>query len=100
MPVKSLKRNRGLLISIIVIAFLIASGYLFINPVLKYLESYLSKSEQVKANVLIVEGWLPDYALEMAYEEFNRNKYEYVNYYWVKSFTRYFNVSSLGYLIF
>ena len=100
MPVKDLKGNRGLLISIIVFAFLIASGYLFINPVFKYLASYLSKSEQVKANVLIVEGWVPDYALEMAYEEFTRNEYEYIITTGSNSFTRYFNVSSIGYLIF
>ena len=93
-------KNKGLRISLILFAFLIALSYLFINPVFKYLENYLSKSEQVKANVLIVEGWVPDYALEMAYKEFSRNDYEYIITTGSNSFTKYFNVSSLGYLIF
>ena len=100
MPVKDLKRNRGLLISVIVFAFLIASGCIFINPVLKYLANYLSKSDRVKANVLIVEGWVPDYALEMAYEEFFRNEYEYIITTGSNSLTKYIKVSSIGYLIF
>ena len=40
--------------------------------------SFLCATEPVEAQVLIVEGWLPDYALKDAGEEFARGKYRYV----------------------
>jgi hypothetical protein len=36
---------------------------------------FLSKSHPVAAEILVVEGWLPDYALDQACDEFKRNKY-------------------------
>jgi hypothetical protein len=75
-------------------------GYLFIKPAFKYLNGYLAKSEQVKANILIVEGWLSLDMLEMAYEEFRKNGYEYVITTGLKSNTDYYELSSKGHLIF
>jgi len=39
---------------------------------------FLSADQPVEARVLIVEGWLPDYALKDASEEFVRGKYRYI----------------------
>src|SRR6266404_6566531 len=39
---------------------------------------FLSLNNPVSANVLIVESWLPDYALAGAVDEFRRNAYKYV----------------------
>jgi len=64
------------------------------------MSGYLSKSEEVNADILVVEGWLPHYALEMAFNEYQKNKYRYV----VTTGTRftplYYKISDNGYLIF
>ncbi len=71
-------KRKVLLIILIAFISILTLGYIFVKPAFNYLSGYLSKSEQVKANVLIVEGWLPEYALEMAYNEFEKGKYEYI----------------------
>ena len=45
---------------------------------LAFAHSFLSVNRPVKANVLVVEGWLPDYALEEAVKEFKQKGYEYL----------------------
>jgi hypothetical protein len=40
--------------------------------------SFLTLTHPVDAEVLVVEGWLPDYALRDAVSEFHRGKYRYV----------------------
>ena len=37
---------------------------------------FLSKSQLVPAKVMVVEGWLPDYALQQAVSEFQEKSYE------------------------
>ena len=91
-------KKKGLLI--ILFIFFLASGYLFVKPAFNYLSGYLAKSEQVKANILIVEGWLPDYALELANMEFRKNAYEYIITTGLLSITDYYMLSMEGYLIF
>ena len=71
--INSMKR-KVLLIVLIIFISILTLGYIFLKPAFNYLSGYLSKSEQVKANVLVVEGWLPEYALEMAYKEFEKNQ--------------------------
>jgi hypothetical protein len=39
---------------------------------------FLSLNAPIEANVLVVEGWLPDYALEEAVKEFKEKEYEYL----------------------
>ncbi len=39
---------------------------------------FLALISPVDANILVVEGWLPDYALRSAQEEFARRHYDYV----------------------
>ncbi len=56
------------LITAICIAFIIY-GITHIHP-------FLAQTHRVDTEVLVVEGWLPNYALEMAAEEFKKNKYQ------------------------
>jgi Ca-dependent carbohydrate-binding module xylan-binding len=91
---------KRLFIIIIVLVVVILAGYFSIKPAFKYLSGYLSKSEQVKGNILIVEGWLPDYALRMAEEEYRKNGYEYIITTGLKSVPEYYLVAENGYLIF
>src|SRR5579859_6705908 len=44
----------------------------------KFCAPFLTLNRPISAEVLIVEGWLPDYALKGAVEEFHRGKYHYV----------------------
>ena len=45
---------------------------------LAFAHTFLSVNHPVAANVLVVEGWLPDYALEEAVQEFKEKGYEYL----------------------
>lgn len=45
---------------------------------IEYIAPFLSPNQPILAKVLIVEGWLPDYALKDARDEFNRGNYDYV----------------------
>jgi hypothetical protein len=73
---------------------------IFIKPAFNYLSGYLSRSEQVKANILVVEGWLPENALKLAYEEYKRNGYEFIITTGLKLEPSYFKIYSRGFLIF
>lgn len=93
-------RKRRLFISIFSLLLVLIAGFFLTNPAFKYLSGYLSKSEQVKANVLIVEGWLPEYAIDLAFKEFENDKYEYIVTTGLKYFEEYFMLSENGYLVF
>jgi hypothetical protein len=84
---------------LILTAILIA-GFLSIHHVFKYLSGYLAKSTQVNANILLIEGWLPDYALRLADEEFKKNGYDYMVTTGIKSTTDYYILPHNGYLVF
>jgi len=94
-----LKYFRKKTIIIILLSFLVLSGVLFL-PVIYSLSEKLTKTTRVNANVLIVEGWLPSYALGMAYNEFQKNDYDYIVSTGLKYTDEYFNISENGYLIF
>jgi hypothetical protein len=94
-----MKRKRYSILLIISI-FIFSLGYLVLKPAFNYLSGYLSKSEQVKANILVVEGWLPDYALRLAYDEFQKNKYDFIITTGLKSYPSYLKIYSNGFLIF
>lgn len=91
-------RSKKALIKILLF-FLILSSIIFL-PIVNPFSDYLSKTDKVKANILIVDGCLSDDALEMAYEEFQKNGYEHIITTGIKSSIPYYNVSSNGYLIF
>jgi hypothetical protein len=93
-------KKKGLFILLSIFLLFISLLYFLLKPAFSYLAGYLSKSEQVNADILIVEGWLPHSSLEMAYKEYKENRYEYIVTTGMISFPPYFNVSSDGYLIF
>lgn len=78
----------------------LVAGLIILNPSSKFLTNYLSKSGKVKANILIVEGWLPDYALEMAYNEFRKSGYDYIITTGLQTPISYYGLFSNGFLIF
>jgi hypothetical protein len=92
------KKILGIL-AIGILSFLVIR-YIILKPAFSYLSGYLSKSEQVKADILVVEGWLPHYALEMAYNEYQKNKYKYVVTTGTRYTPAYYKISDNGYLIF
>jgi hypothetical protein len=62
---------------------------------------FLSKTNKVKANLLVVEGWLPPYALDMVCKEFYDNNYDLIITTGIKySAYDFVMVASNGYLIF
>lgn len=93
-------RKKILITGSVIVVSLILLGIFLMKPAINYLSHYLSKSEQVKANVLIVEGWVPLSVLEKAYSEFKTNKYQYLITTGIKSNTEYYELSPKGYLIF
>lgn len=43
--------------------------------IIKNIHPFLAVSSPIKADILVVEGWLPDYAIESAIAEFKTGKY-------------------------
>ena len=46
--------------------------------VAKYIPTYLSPNEPVQSKILVVEGWLPDFAMKRALKEFYKGKYQFI----------------------
>lgn len=63
---------------------LTAQGWLFTLGVvttllffsLTHIHSFLAPTSPVKADILVVEGWMPDYALKSAMDEFEKGGYQ------------------------
>lgn len=79
--------------------FIIISGIFFVTLIYS-LSDNLSKTGRVNANILIVEGWIPPYALRMALNEFKQNGYDRIITTGLQSTPDYFNIYTNGYLIF
>jgi uncharacterized SAM-binding protein YcdF (DUF218 family) len=60
---------RGWLVLLLICTALVLVGARGIHP-------FLAVNAPLPGGVLVVEGWGPDYALQAALEEFNRNHYE------------------------
>jgi hypothetical protein len=89
--------KKGLIVvSIIVLTFL---SIVFL-PLIYYLSDNLSETERVKANILLVEGWLPTYAIKMAFNEFEGNGYDLIITSGLRTTSDYFDVFTNGYLKF
>ena len=56
--------------------FLFLIGIIFVWAFL--LSSKLTLYNTIPANTLVVEGWMPDYGLETAYEEFQNGEYDQI----------------------
>jgi DUF218 domain len=65
--------NLGMLIEIFFIIILI--GMIIGAFVIANLHSFLAKHAPIDADILVVEGWLPDYALKAAMKEFQQGSY-------------------------
>lgn len=94
-----MKKKWFSILIIIFVSFSLFCG-LLLKPSFTYISGYLSKSEEIKANILLVEGWLPEDAFELVYNEFRKKEYEYVVTTGIISDKPYFKVYSNGYLNF
>lgn len=90
------KRKKLLIITLILL--IVFSGIVSL-PIIYSLSNRLSMTSRVEANILLVEGWLPPYAVELAYDEYIKSSYEHVITTGIK-ISGYYEVSMNGYLIF
>ncbi len=85
-------------IIILALAFLLFAILLINRSDLKH---YLEKSQKVEANMLIIESWLPDPAIEMAKIEIHNHSYDFIVTTGIKSSELDFCMVAMnGYLIF
>lgn len=96
---KNLSRKKLFIASIVFIIFVIISGTIFFLPLINSLSKELSKTDRVNANILLVEGWLPPYAIERAYNEFQNKEYSHIITTGLSA-PDYYIMSMDGYLIF
>ncbi len=94
-----LKKKRPV-IMIIILASFFGIIFFILKPAFSYLSGYLSRSAQVKADVLVVEGWIQHHALEIACDEFRKGSYKYIVTTGVRYTPDYYKISDNGYLIF
>jgi hypothetical protein len=88
------------LITILLIFLFILIAFILIRPAFNRLSGFLSTTERVNANILVVEGWIPFQALDYVASEIRINKYEYIITTGLRSTPEYYNISMDGYLIF
>jgi len=60
------------------VSALILVGVIGVLWVMFGLYRFLAENDKIKAEVLVVEGWLPEYALEQACKEFKNGSYKYI----------------------
>lgn len=92
------KKILGIKLLLIISLIVLLSLLLFVSLVFIF-PDYLSKTEKVNANILVVEGWIPSYALDMAIKEFENDGYDLIITTGIK-IAGYYQVSMDGYLIF
>jgi hypothetical protein len=78
---------------------LVILGSLMFLLVMNLISDFLSKTKKVNANLLLVEGWVQPYALEMASSEYSMNGYDLIITTGL-DIPEYYSVYSNGYLIF
>lgn len=61
-----------IILPLLIVFFLV--GYLLIQNI----QSFLSPNEPVQAQILVIEGWLPDYALKSVANKISSNHYDLV----------------------
>jgi len=92
--------RKRIMLMIFALIICISLAFLFVKPAFKYLSGYLSKTEEVNANILLVEGWISESVLRTAYNEFKTNGYDYIVTTGLKTRETYFEMSENGYLVF
>jgi hypothetical protein len=93
-------RGKGLKKIVFISILVLLTGYIFLEPVFNSLSSYLSKSEEVNANILLIEGWLSEKDLEVVNNEFENNNYDTIITTGLAFVDEFFNMYENGYLIF
>jgi hypothetical protein len=93
-------KKKRLVIFLIILTSLSGIIYFILKPAFSYLSGYLSKSTEVNADILVVEGWIPQSALEIAADEYRKGGYKYVVTTGVRYTPSYYKISDNGYLIF
>ena len=94
-------RKKILLITLFILLIILPPvGYYSLKPAFTYYAGYLSKSEPVEANVLIVEGWLHERTMGNIYNEFQKKEYDYIITTGLKHPAEYYKLHMNGYLIF
>jgi len=89
------------IITIAVLTVVLVSALFLWRPAFNSAHRFLSKTQKVKANLLVVEGWLPQSALQLAGKEFLNKGYDLIITTGIKSKDLdYSTISSNGYLIF
>jgi hypothetical protein len=86
-------------ITLMVIVFV--PGFILLLAIFIFPQIFLSINEKADANLLVVEGWLPPYAIEMTNNEYHKQPYDYI----ITTGLRlpesdYYTVGMNGYLIF
>jgi hypothetical protein len=92
--------RKKLVIGAVLFITILTAGYFFARPALSRLSDFLSKSERVEGNILIIEGWLSVNDLNSAIEEFHKSKYDHIVITGLKSTPKFYNVYTDGFLIF
>ena len=72
---KSIERKNRFCLASRELVFLLVIVVFLIIFVVKNIYPFLAVDSPVNSEILVVEGWLPDYALEQAMNEFNENNY-------------------------
>jgi hypothetical protein len=93
-------RRKRIIIILCVTLIVTLAVFLLFKPAFNYISGYLSKSEPARADILLVEGWLPDYALKLANDEFQNQEYKHIITTGIDSYEPYYNVYGNGNLIF
>jgi hypothetical protein len=58
--------------------FIVSLVYIVFRFSVTHIAHFLSPNNPVKTEILIVEGWLPDYAMPKVIDEFNKGNYKYI----------------------
>jgi len=90
------KRNKVLYTTGFILVILLIAVSL---PVIYFISDQLSKTTRVRANILLVEGWLKPYAIEAAYSEFLNTGYDHVITTGIR-ISGYYQIYTNGFLIF
>jgi hypothetical protein len=64
------------LLPILISVTALLAGFIYISG--NKLAQYLSKTSKVNANILVVEGWLSEDAIKLAYAEYIQNNYDLI----------------------
>ncbi len=70
------KRKVWIAAILVLITAIAACGFVYIGQ--EKIADFLSKNEAKEADILIVEGWLPDFGIKVASDEFKNNDYRLI----------------------